>query len=339
MQQNRLKIIILVTCGLLIGLGIGILIDRYFFSLNYQRATILQLRESKYNPTYTYINPLLGCSITNNKESVEIKALRKKIQATIDKQTQNGKVSSISVYFDNRSGNSLNINPDEQFHPASMMKVPLMMAYLHLAETDPSILSKKVLYKGSEGLNSMQYYKPAITMQPGTVYTTEELLERMISYSDNNAIQPLIDSIDQQKLFQTYTDLGISIPAGSTRDYMTATEYSVIIRILYNATYLSWDMSEKAMKMMSEHNFAPGIKGGIPTSTLAAEKFGEIYFTPPGQSTGQKELHNCGVVYYPDHPYLLCIMTKGNDTPTLATSISAISAEVYEFFDQQFKQP
>lgn len=44
-----------------------------------------------------------------------------------------------------------------------------------------------------------------------------------------------------------------------------------------------------------------------------------------------KELHDCGIIYYPERPYLLCVMTEGNDLNELAGVIQNISKTVYEW--------
>jgi hypothetical protein len=43
-----------------------------------------------------------------------------------------------------------------------------------------------------------------------------------------------------------------------------------------------------------------------------------------------RELHDCGIVYLPDNPYLLCVMTKGNDFAKMEKIIEEISRLSYE---------
>jgi hypothetical protein len=43
------------------------------------------------------------------------------------------------------------------------------------------------------------------------------------------------------------------------------------------------------------------------------------------------EMHDCGIVYYPYRPYLLCVMTKGSgEIKSLETVIQDVSKMVYE---------
>ena len=41
------------------------------------------------------------------------------------------------------------------------------------------------------------------------------------------------------------------------------------------------------------------------------------------------ELHDCGIVYHPQNPYIICIMTKGGDINSEKLQIQKISKAVY----------
>ena len=49
-----------------------------------------------------------------------------------------------------------------------------------------------------------------------------------------------------------------------------------------------------------------------------------------GGGTPEHELHDCGIVYYPEHPYFLCVMTRGGDRPKLAAAIADVSKVAYD---------
>ncbi len=66
-----------------------------------------------------------------------------------------------------------------------------------------------------------------------------------------------------------------------------------------------------------------------------AQKFGERTLIKKinGNVVAELELHDCGEVYRPDHNYLLCIMTRGNNFTKMANAIKDISKTVYDFVD------
>ena len=84
---------------------------------------------------------------------------------------------------------------------------------------------------------------------------------------------------------------------------------------------------------MVKTNFDPGVAGGVPNNISVADKFGEKVSTINSE---EKQLHNCGIVYYPKHPYLICIMTRGDDFDRLAGVIKSISSFVYQEVDKQY---
>jgi hypothetical protein len=101
-------------------------------------------------------------------------------------------------------------------------------------------------------------------------------------------------------------------------------DYGMFFRVLFNASYLSKDSSEKALKLLSESTFTKGLVAGIPSGVSISHKFGERVM---GDT---RQLHDCGIVYLPKQPYLLCIMTRGKDFDQLAGVISEISKKVYD---------
>jgi len=110
--------------------------------------------------------------------------------------------------------------------------------------------------------------------------------------------------------------------------------YAGFFRILYNGTFLSKEMSDKALGVLTGVAFRRGIVAGVGDGVTVAHKFGER-----SEETGAKQLHDCGIVYYPRHPYLLCVMTKGADFDALAGELSAISRAVYQEIDSQHRDP
>lgn len=273
---------------------------------------------------YEYISPLLECADFQYKNRGD---LEEKISELINKEIKGGEVEFISLYFrDLNNGPWIGINEQENFTPASLLKVPLMIAYLKIAGKDPSILERKVLTENNKNLLS-QNIIPLRTVETGKEYKIGELLEYMIIYSDNLAADALLRNINIESLDKTYRDLGISAPSGNkTEDFMSVRDYSSFFRILYNASYLDHEMSEKALEILSRSQFVQGLTAGVPSQVKVAHKFGERI------SGDTKQLHDCGIIYKEESPYLLCVMTRGQDFNKMGKIISDISSLVYKEF-------
>lgn len=284
---------------------------------------------------FTLINPLLECEIAKEHELFdELTPFKGKIEDLLKQKTGNYRLSHVSVYFrDLNNGPWFGINEKERFSPASLLKVANMIACLKQAETDPAFLARRVRYANSEDLNASQIIKPTDPIKPGRSYTIDELLYHSIVGSDNNANTLLFNALDKKILIETYRDLGVELPIVSTRtDFLTVKAYSSFFRMLFNASYLSKQMSHKALALLAETDFKEGIVAGVPSTVVVAQKFGERTLN---DKPGVKQLHDCGIVYYPDHPYLLCIMSRGTDFTTLDDIIRDVSRLAYEEVDRQ----
>lgn len=284
---------------------------------------------------YDFINPLLECEPTRDSIGKELLPFHHKVGHLIEEKKQKNQVTHVSVYFrDMNNGLSFDIHGREKFSPASLLKVPLMIAYLKWGEKNPDLLSRKILFNIADN-TSTQTFKPAVALVPGKAYTVDDLLFHAIVYSDNSAYFLLFASIDPRVLHRVYTDLGLVVPKVRNRDdYMSVVEYASFFRILYNGSYLNKDLSEKALQYLSEVDFKQGLVAGVPPGTVVAHKFGEKTF---GETAEIKQLHDCGIVYYPRHPYLLCVMSRGDSFEYLDETIRDISGVVYEEVDRQYR--
>lgn len=321
--------------GLLAGFGV------YF--LTPQPPQIKSLRESDIASStgYTFTDPLIGLSSTNTVNSSQYAQLQNAIQDYISSQEQTDLFSASVKFSDIEASQGFTINPTEQYDPASLTKVPLAMAYYSLAQNDPSVLSQQIAYSGNPNLDTSEQIQSPTQLVPGQTYTVEEMIEHMIKYSDNNAEQLLADHLattGQLDVLSTlFNNLGI-VSDPDNPDDITVQSYSLFLRVLFNSTYLDRDYSEKLLQLLSETDFSSGIDAGVPNNIVVSEKFGDARIpNAQGQQVGA-ELQNCGIVYYPEHPYLLCIMTKGNSIPNLETAIAQISKMIYDGVEQRYPQ-
>lgn len=286
---------------------------------------------------YTFINPLLSCNISENKEFTVYAPLKDKLVEFIDASIAKNDAQKISVYFRGlNSAHWAGVDENEQYSPASLLKVQLLIAYLKFAETQPGLLDKTIVYeRQSADANATEEIRPTKTIRSGGTYSIADLLKYMIAYSDNNAMVYLQEHIDQTALMEVYSDLGITPPKNLTDETVSPKDYSYILRILYNGTYLSKEMSQYALELMSTVDFKLGLRAGLPSGIIVSQKFGERTVTEKDSPKSPervlyKELHDCGIVYYPKNPYLLCVMTKGNDFKKLEAAIGAVSNLVYK---------
>lgn len=318
---------------LAIGFGLGWMIKGKFDSENINSTqNVLPLRLGGYE----YINPLLLCDTSTGKIPDHLSFLKEKIEEEIEKSQKNNDVSIASVYFRNlKNGSDFEINPDEKYHPASLGKIPVMIAYYKMAEKDPDLLSKKIKVELPENLNLKQEIRPREYAKDKDELETEDLIEKMIKFSDNNALMALGQNISDNVLKEVYQNLEVPFVGGQNGqdniDYMTTQRFSFFFRVLYNATYLNKNFSEKALSILAHSDFDEGLVVGVPGETKIAHKFGLASLGPDGYIIANRELHDCGIVYYPENPYLICVMTKGeSELDKMEKLIQDISRLTYQ---------
>ncbi len=293
-------------------------------------SRVLRLEQSD----FPLINPILLCNTDGNPVD-EDKTLENLVENFIETRKEEDRLQDMSVYLvDYKRGKWVGVNENDKYDPASMLKVPTMLAYYKYAENNPNILNEETSFEGDDQ-NEGKYFKSKNTIKEGKMYSIDELIKSMILNSDNTAGVLLGNYIAKNNLFNIYTDVKLPVPSTSSNvDYMSAKLYAYFFRILYNGTYLTRPYSEKALELLTKAEF-PGIKAGVPEGTIVAQKFGERSVYDNKGLLIDRELHDCGFVYKKDSPYLLCIMSKGNDFDVLRQNIVDLSSLVYRYIDTQ----
>lgn len=286
---------------------------------------------------YRLINPLLDTDPTMPPDTVRaMTSFRGIVEEAARAAEGKGLADEVSVYFRALGdGAWFSVGDTELFSGGSLLKVPILIAALKLAEHDPQFLSRKVRVEVPADANQPAFYKPREEAQNGREYAIEELLRLMIVHSDNRATLALDGYLDPGLVNDVMRDLGVGFHTGDmVGGNVSVLSYAGFFRVLYNASYLGREMSEKALEYLSQADFPQGLQAGIPPGVPAAQKFGEF-----GIAGGKVQLHDCGIVYHPSRPYILCVMTRGGAQPNQAGVIAEISRLVFGEVDRRSRVP
>ncbi len=314
----------------------------YSWGISKLTSTLDELKPFRQqNNKYAFINPLLAYDVPEStKEFSQYRPLTDKVTTLISAQVSSGKAESISVYFrDLAKGRWVGINQNATFAPASMLKVVIMIAYYKEAESNPALLQRKFRYSKSLAKEIGDIpFQTSSELKVGTSYTVEDLIEAMIIKSDNGAKDVLLAHIEEKNLDEVYTDLGLANPDAAGADYtISAKSYSLFLRILYNATYLNRAMSEQALTTMSRAEYHDGLAAGIAADVPIAQKFGEHVYTDTAGQPMKYDLSDCGIIYHPQRPYILCVMSRGTSIDALGETIRGISGLVYKEVESNYQ--
>jgi beta-lactamase class A len=270
---------------------------------------------------FEFVHPLLAAE--PECEAPRFADLRNTITEVVENLKNDSALTSASVYVRSFAlGEWLSFNEAEHYDPASMLKVPLLLSALTLAEKDPELMDRpfNCLSSPAKGVSFDSHH--AI---PGMSYTVRQLLEFMVKYSDNNATATILHMIAPQDFMNTFIKVGLAAPKMSSTNYaMTARDYSMFMKALYNSALLSPERSEYALALMTGSDFKQGLLAGLPDSVQVSHKFGEA-----GNGV-ESQLHETGIIYLDKGPYLVTVMTRGPKMEQLPSAVAAISKVVYE---------
>lgn len=323
--------------GIILAFLLGSLLSGYLLSRTHAPAPALSAPETSPPLTncklttarlggYEYVRPLLF--VDRECESPRFAPVKRSVSQAINRLKASGEIVAASVFVrDFDQGEWMGVHENDPFHPGSLFKVPILMAYMRMTDDDADLLDRSFTFNPpkDKALPPQNYVSESI--EPGKTYTVRQLLRYAISHSDNNAYWLLTQHLNSTVLENMFIELGLGLPIPDESDNQlrtTAKSYSVFIKTLYNSAYLGKRRSEFAMSLLGESSFKEGFVAGLPPGTKVAHKFGEW---DDGQTF---ELHESGIFYIENRPYLVTIMTRGDARAKLPAAVGNLTRTLYE---------
>lgn len=281
---------------------------------------ITELRQAPWQ--YSFINPLLECWI--DIEYNNTRRIQREVNNYIQEVIWEGRADNIS-YFVRVLNNQWTFwyDFDREYTPASLIKLPLAMAVVKNIPLE--LLSETVIIW--DDLEVLQRNIWDEKTQIWWEYTIRELIENMLIYSDNIATEALFLLLWDDIINTVYRDLNLdpidfdNMHSGN----ISPKQYAWFFRILYNASYIWHNRSEYILRVLSWSDFKDGISWSIPKFIRVSNKFWERSYI----DSAEKQLHDCGIIYAQNSPYVICIMTSWDDHQNLSDIIKEISSIIY----------
>lgn len=213
----------------------------------------------------------------------------------------------MGLYFEYLpSGTSIGIHEKEEFALASLLKVPIAMAALDQIHTGKISPSTQLTLDKS---HLDPYYGELWQEGPGYKLTLEKAVEIMLIKSDNTAARVISDAIPDGATEKIFDLLDIPKVQKGEALVVTPKNYSSILRSLYLASVLPKEESNQLLGMLTRTDFHDRIAGGVPTTIPVAHKIG-VHTSP---NAALSIFTDCGIVYIPKRPYILCLMIEGQE--------------------------
>jgi len=255
-----------------------------------------------------------------------------------------GKTIAVAVH-NLATGKSIHINADEGFHPASTMKVPVMMEVFRLAHAGQLSLQDKLeiinsftsIADGSKySLDVVDDSETSLYARIGDSESVQELTRLMIVRSSNLATNILIETVGAKQTNAFLQELGIqgvTVIRGiednvafrlGMNNNATARGLTHMMTLIAEGKVVSKAASDKMIQIMLGQEFNESIPALLPKSAKVAHKTGwtgEFY-------------HDTGIVFPENRqPYAISILTRGfpeDKEKEAHTCMSTFSKMIYD---------
>ncbi len=235
-------------------------------------------------------------------------------------------------FHDLAGGNELLVHPDVNFHPASTIKIPIMMEVFRQAEEKVFSLDDRLAVKndfvsivdGSHfSLQVADDSETGLYRRIGERLTIRELVRLMITESSNVATNMLVERITPGRATEFMRSLGTrdvrvlrgvednKAYARGLNNASTARGLMLILVQLAQRAVVSEKASEEMLAILRGQKFNEGIPAGLPAGTAVAHKTGSF----------ARVYHDVGIIEPPARkPLVLVVFTRGIEKEPRASS-------------------
>lgn len=226
--------------------------------------------------------------------------------------------------WDYESGNFADVNADEIFATASIIKLPVLAELFRSIEKgEINIYEEMPLteYFRTEGSGSLQF-KAA-----NSKYTIDALARIMITESDNSATNMLIAKLgsmtDVNRAIRNWglkhTGVRTWLPDLQGTNHTTARDMATILYNIDNPDFLSVSSRERIFDYMGHVHNNRLIQAGLPAGTVFLHKTGDI----------GKMLGDAGIVYAPNgKKYIVVILANRPHNSPLGKDFIVKASEI-----------
>ena len=268
--------------------------------------------------------PLLSADVladSPNDILINFVPLRKQLQKKFDALSVQK-----SFYFEYLpDGTSIRVGADEQLTAASLIKVPLAMNLYKAAELGRINLDQTVTVQQNELDNA---YGDLYQRGSGFKLTLREATKYMLEQSDNTATRVVYDHMQNKLGYdeQLLARLDIDQDIENGQAVITARSYGSVLKGLFFSAYLNHADSQQLLGYLTHSTATNRITAQLPGDVKVAHKIG-VYNANWAES-------DCGIVYVPKRPYLLCAMV-GLPEDQANEFIAGVSKDIYDYVTKQ----
>ena len=177
---------------------------------------------------------------------------------------------------------SVDVNGDEPFVSASIIKLAILGALLDQAQSGALSLDDSVTVGPSDIVGGTGVIQAS---GAGGSYTYRQLAAYMIQDSDNIATNLIIDAVGMSAVNEYASEIGLTQTALNRRmmdfaagdeNYTSANDVAHMLQQIYQGKLVSSDMSEFALDLLKGQHDDAGLLEGLPAGSVFAHKTGTL---------------------------------------------------------------
>lgn len=256
-----------------------------------------------------------------------------KLGQTFKKMADGFNGDAAIIIKDLDTGLEFSLNENKVIPSASLVKVPVMAACFYAVEDGKLRLDEMIRLKNAHKVSGSGKLKDEIS---GKEYIVENLIDLMVSESDNTASNMLIERLGMDYLNACFKRMGLKNTNLSRKmmdfksrrkgieNYTTARDIAYILEKIYRGALLNASVSRRCLRILANQKVKDRIPKKLPAGTVVAHK--------TGLENGI--CHDAGIVYTNNGNFLICVLTKHNNkfaapAKKLIADISAITYWYY----------
>lgn len=231
----------------------------------------------------------------------------------------------------------LTLGAQELFIPASLMKVPVAVAWLRKLGTGAHALEQvRLTYNLPPAITAPNEPVDAQALQPGQSYTVRTLLERMLIGSANDALNLLGMQVPPQQFEEIWSELGVKPLRLAPEVEVTVEDMAAMFQALYDGNWLNRQGSAMLLGWLAQAKWQEGLQARLPANAVVAHKYGIRYLQDAlhpetwNADVPALQLGDCGIVYKPNQPMLVCVMTEGQSLAAVQTLIADVARMAWD---------
>ncbi|MBW4061793.1 serine hydrolase [Candidatus Saccharibacteria bacterium] len=280
---------------------------------------------------YSLLDPSVSDSATH-PEIINFDPLRQNLKLYLA-----GLNVSHSLYFEYLpNGVNIRDGDDNTSQAASLLKTPLVMDLYKLAEQGKISLDN-VSTVNPVDLDADPVYGNPTHLRIGDKLTLRQAAQITLKYSDNTTLSlikdriiPIIDSSSD-----SFRSLDLTLTFGSLATNqqvaISSRSYASILKCLYYACFNSPDDSTQIITDLFGSSELNRLVAGVPTDIKVAHKVGS------GSTSAQSD---CGIIYDPGKPYLVCLMLFNiPSTTNVNPYFQHVSQMIYDYVNGATPDP